>query len=108
MGFQSNAFQQTAFQGAGAFSGAGSSRGRRLAFVPVLDVGIRAREPMRFRRSHKRIPDSIVEKRRLLRLTSKTELSTVNSASYGAQTQFEQIPTIDGGLPRSLLGTGGD
>lgn len=73
------------------------SRGRRLAYTPILDNAIRAREPMRLRR--KTLPGLFTEGRRALRLTSKTDRGKVNTASYGAQTAYEQAPGETGGAP---------
>jgi uncharacterized membrane protein YgcG len=64
---------------------------RRIAYRPSLDLAIRAREPLLPRQKLR--PYAMIERRHNTRLTAKTKLGNVNSASLARQVAY----TNDGG-----------
>lgn len=85
---------------------AGSRRGRRIAYEPLLDISIRAGEVMLFRGRSKRRPPMFNEHRRGRRVVSVRQRAQISSASLAAQFSYtggttgaESWPSDDPKLP---------
>lgn len=71
------------------------ARVRRVAYVPRLDVAIRARPILMFTAARKARPPIFTENARGDRTTSKFLLSAVDSSSFTAQTANGNFPDTE-------------